>query len=190
MFKILHSFSKYEYLKAELYKAHPHHSRQLTTPPTNTHLKNGRRLKLVIVDVGLDLLDHTVRDAVLLVREQHVQELGGVGEQAAVGVRVVVDLGAGLVARHPLRRDLLHDAHRLHDENDARRRTLHRLHLRHVVLVQRLEAGQRRLQRRQRFVQVALRVIGDRLRLFRLLHRLLLVLLHHDARLRRNLAHF
>jgi len=62
------------------------------------------------------------------------------------GLRTGTDLFSG----NSLWFDALDDADRLNDESDAIWRTLHRTHLHHVVLVQRLEARQRSVLRAHR----------------------------------------
>ena len=84
-----------------------------------------------------------------------------------------------LLSGHPFGLDALHDADGLNHQANSVGRTLQRADLHHVVLVERLEAGQGRLQGRQGLVQVLLRVVSDGLRLLRLHRRHGLLLLHH-----------
>ena len=64
---------------------------------TCTHLGNGRRREVLVVDVGLDLLDALVWNILLVVGEEALEELARVLEQRLPRVPVVIHFLPGLL---------------------------------------------------------------------------------------------
>ena len=79
------------------------------------NLLNGIGCKLFIVNVRLDLLDHSVWNVVLVVVKQALEELGRFLQHVLANVPVVVHLCADLLSSHLLGLNLLHDADCLND---------------------------------------------------------------------------
>ena len=132
-------------------------------------------------DVGLDLLDDLVRDRVLVVAPQLIEELR-VAQEFDGGNPVVGNLfdpTLGILDHRRLH--LEQDADRLHDQLDNLGRVLVRLHVRDVLLGQGVERGDCRLQDGDGRGEFRLALNLDRLRVRSLLRGVRLVL--RDARL-------
>ena len=143
-------------------------------------------LEVLVVDVLFDLGDDGLLHVVLVVVDQRVEELGVVHHLLG-GLPEVVYLALAVGRRNLDRADLLHDAHGLHGELDARRRRLHHLDLGDVVLLQDGERLDGRLQRGYGLRQPRLALLLDLLGLISLDVRRRRLLLYDGARLARLL---